>query len=181
MARQFIISIMTRDRIGIVADVANALKELGGNLADLSQTVLAGHFTMILVVAFPAQIDQQTVRDRLLGIDAEEPFEVGIKIATADHPATSSTGEEQYVVTAVGQDQIGLVAAISSYLRQAGVNIVDFTTQVEAGRYTMILAINLPDGIRIAEFKAQLQQAMAKVGVSVELQHRRIFIATNEV
>ena len=43
MPKQFVISIMARDRVGIVADVATAIKNLEGNLGDLSQTVLSGY------------------------------------------------------------------------------------------------------------------------------------------
>jgi len=178
--RTFIISIMTRDRVGIVADVTGAIKDLGGNLADLSQTVLSGYFTMILVASLPEDIAESELRRRLSEFDSEVPLEVGVQMPTAPLPADPSASEGQYVVTAVGIDQTGLVAAISEYLRDAGVNIYDFTTLVADGRYTMILSIDLP-GTDIADFKFRLRGAMQKVGVSVELQHRRIFVATNEI
>jgi glycine cleavage system transcriptional repressor len=180
-SRQFVISVMTRDRVGIVADVAGAIRELGGNLADLSQTVLCGHFTMILVAAFPPDVTPEALRQALLPLDPEEPFEIGIKTPASPVPLGPDQSEGQYVVTAAGPDQIGLVASISGYLRSHNVNIVDFTTQVDEGRYTMILGIDLPEGTRVGQFKADLRRAMEEVGVAVELQHRRIFVATNEV
>ena len=50
---KFILSIMSQDRVGIVADVAGAIKALRGNLEDMTQTVLRGYFTMILLAEFP--------------------------------------------------------------------------------------------------------------------------------
>ena len=40
---------MWRDRVGIIHDIASRIAELQGNIADLSQTVVSGYFTMILV------------------------------------------------------------------------------------------------------------------------------------
>ena len=179
--RQFVISVMTRDRVGIIADVSGLIRNLGGNLADLSQTVLCGHFTMILLAEFPPVVTEPVLRQELRGLDADVPFEVGIKEVTGRLAPDMARWQGQYVVTAVGPDSIGLVAAISEFMRGKGVNIVDFTTHVASGNYTMILAIDLPPQCHIANFRRDLREAMSKVGVSVEIQHRRIFVATNEV
>ncbi|OPZ26502.1 MAG: hypothetical protein BWZ02_01987 [Lentisphaerae bacterium ADurb.BinA184] len=182
MANSFVISIMTRDRIGIVADVTTAIRDLGGNLADLSQTVVCGHFTMILVASFPESVTRQGLRNALRAIDAADPFEVGIRQPPeAVVPEPAGYSEDHYVLTAVGADRTGLVAAVSTYLRDRGINIVDFTTRVQAGQYTMILAIDLPAGCNVRTFRQEMQGALAGVGIRLELQHHDIFRATNEV
>ena len=42
MSREMIISVMSKDRTGIVADITGAIYELGGDLADLNQSTLGG-------------------------------------------------------------------------------------------------------------------------------------------
>ena len=45
MHQHYVISVVSRDRIGIVADVSGALAALGGDIADLRQSVLRDTFT----------------------------------------------------------------------------------------------------------------------------------------
>ena len=182
MANQLVISVMTRDRVGIVADVTTAIKDLDGNLADLSQTVLCGYFTMIVIASFPEHVTLAAIREALYALDREDPLEIGIKVpSTPLVPEPSHYSTDHFVLTAIGPDKIGLVAAVSSYLRDKTINIDDLTTRVEEGQYAMILSIDLPGHADIGDFRADMQQALKPYGVNVDIQHHDIFRAMNEV
>ena len=45
-----IVSVFSKDRIGIIADVCSALAAMGVNILDLSQTVMDGIFSMVMLV-----------------------------------------------------------------------------------------------------------------------------------
>ena len=45
-----IITVIGRDRVGIIAALANKLSEFNVNILDVSQTILQGNFTMVMVV-----------------------------------------------------------------------------------------------------------------------------------
>ena len=45
-----VISVLGKDRSGIVAAVSVALAECGANIDDISQTILQEYFTMIMLV-----------------------------------------------------------------------------------------------------------------------------------
>ncbi|MEI8078843.1 MAG: ACT domain-containing protein [bacterium] len=180
MKPSFVISIMARDRVGIIADVTGAIRELGGNLADLSQTVLGGYFTMILVASFADGVTADGLRERLRQLVPADPFEVGVKPRLAA-PAPVPAGLAKYVLTAVGPDKIGLVATLSGFLREQAINIEDLATRVDGDRYWMTLLVNLPAGTEVGAFKRHLKLAMAEAGILAELQHESIFRATNEV
>ena len=45
-----IVSVFSKDRIGIIADVCVLLKDMKVNVLDLSQTVMDGVFTMVTLV-----------------------------------------------------------------------------------------------------------------------------------
>ncbi|HBD87113.1 MAG TPA: ACT domain-containing protein [Clostridiales bacterium] len=45
-----IVTVIGRDRVGIIADVTRLLAENGVNVLDISQTVLQEYFTMIMLV-----------------------------------------------------------------------------------------------------------------------------------
>ncbi len=60
-----VISVIGRDAVGIIARVSAECAECGANILDISQTVLDGYFTMIMIVdiqelgvAFPEFADR---------------------------------------------------------------------------------------------------------------------------
>ena len=182
MPRQLVISVMARDRVGIVADVATAIKHLEGNLADMSQTVLKGYFTMILVAQFPDSVTREGVRQALLAIKPSDSLNVGIEdLFPISSPEPEPGPDRHYVLTAAGPDKIGLVAAVTEYLRQKDINIEDLATRVDEGIYTMMLLLDLQPSIDVGKLKHSLRVAMSDIGVNVELKHHEIFRATNEI
>ena len=45
-----IVTVIGKDRVGIIADVTTLLAQYGVNVLDISQTVLQEYFTMIMLV-----------------------------------------------------------------------------------------------------------------------------------
>lgn len=45
-----IVTVIGRDQVGIIADVCTRLANHGINVLDISQTILQGYFTMIMLV-----------------------------------------------------------------------------------------------------------------------------------
>ncbi len=45
-----IVSVFSKDRIGIIADVCTVLARMKVNVLDLSQTIMDGVFTMVMLV-----------------------------------------------------------------------------------------------------------------------------------
>ena len=45
-----IVTVIGKDRVGIIASVCNILMQYGVNVLDISQTVLQEYFTMIMLV-----------------------------------------------------------------------------------------------------------------------------------
>ena len=59
---KYIVTVTAADRVGIVFSVAGTLRDQGGNILELSQTVMRGYFTIILAVEFAEPKDPQTAR-----------------------------------------------------------------------------------------------------------------------
>ncbi|EJN93220.1 ACT domain-containing protein [Streptococcus ratti] len=57
-----IITVVGKDRTGIVAGVATKIAELGLNIDDITQTVLEGYFTMMAVVSADEKKDFAQLR-----------------------------------------------------------------------------------------------------------------------
>lgn len=45
-----IVSVFSKDRIGIIADVCSLMAGMNVNILDLSQTIMGGLFTMVMLV-----------------------------------------------------------------------------------------------------------------------------------
>ena len=183
--KPFFVSISSRDRIGIVHQVSSAISELGGDIADLRQSVLRGHFTMILLASFPASVDQRAIEQRLAALNVAGVPPLLFNILPADDvPDGDAVNalENAYVLTASGRDRIGFVATVSAFCARNGINILDLSTAVDDGTYTMILLVDLTQcPVDVGELRHKLDEFQQQTGLQVVLQHYAILEATNEV
>ena len=63
--KDHIVTVVARDRVGIVRDVSSAVTDLGGNITHLSQTVLRGYFTLIISVEMPDERPPLEIRQAI--------------------------------------------------------------------------------------------------------------------
>lgn len=61
-----VLTVLGVDRVGIIAAVTAVLAESNTNILDISQTIVSGLFTMIMIVDLAvANVDFRTLHDRL--------------------------------------------------------------------------------------------------------------------
>ncbi len=181
---EFVISIMSRDRVGIVYEVSKAISELQGNIADIRQSVLCGYFTMILLAGFPAGVTQRDIERKLAEVDARSETAIDAVVKRVEEAVVegySPTPDNAYVLTATGSDRVGFVAAVTSFCVAHEINILDLSTTTSDGAYVMILLVDLNHCAPIAEVRRDLQQFAQEKNLRVVLQHYDIFKAVNEI
>ena len=73
-----IITVLGRDRVGIIAEVCTFLSRRQINILDISQTIVQGYFNMLMIVELGESASfEQTAKDlRALG----EPMDLEIKL-----------------------------------------------------------------------------------------------------
>ena len=175
--QHMVISVMAKDRPGIVADMTEGISALGGNLADLRESVLCGYFTMILVASFPSDISESQVEKSL-----EEGTSSRVCVELANGSLDENEASEHvYILSAVGRDRVGLVAQVSRFCTGRGVNILDLASNIEGENYTMMLQVDLAGIGELNDFKAELAAFGEESGLNLVLQHNDIFRATNEI
>ena len=75
-----VVSVLGKDRSGIVAEVATALAECGANIDDISQTILDDIFSMTMLVTLaPEACDFNTVQEKLEAVGEELGVQVIIQ------------------------------------------------------------------------------------------------------
>ncbi|MGH2723803.1 MAG: glycine cleavage system protein R [Actinomycetota bacterium] len=153
------------DRPGIVAAVTGALHDLGGNLEDVSSTILRGHFAMMLVVDAPG--DAAEVRAALEA--AAGPLGVQVHVADVEAGAPERP-RPTHTLTAYGSDRPGIVAGVTAVLAERGVNITDLSCRRTGGReplYAMVAELALPEGLDAPALEAAIGDTARDLGVDV--------------
>ncbi len=179
---EYVISITSLDRVGIIHDVSSEISYMNGDLADMRQQVLRGYFSMILYVSFPAAVTTDEINRRITATGTREAaIEVSIQQVRQSIPEDTATRDNCYVLTADGEDRIGFVATVSKFCKDNLINILDLTTTVSKGRYTMILFIDLSNCPSMDEIRSRLDAFAEETDLNMVLQHIDIFKATNEI
>ena len=182
MSREMIISVLSKDRTGIVADITGAIYELGGDLADLNQSTLGGYLTMILFATFDDGINPAMLMKKIDAIQSPTTLDVVAReiIITpdAEHPELPL---KTYIMTTQGQNRKGLVYGISSFCFDHDINILDLATTIRGDTYTMVLQLDLGRVKSIAAVRNALAAYAVEQGLQVVLQHHDLFKVTNEI
>jgi glycine cleavage system transcriptional repressor len=147
-ARLIAVTVVGVDRPGIVAAITRVLFERGCNLEDVSSTILRGHFSMMLVVSTPDDVDPIVLEEELGRAGAELGLIVTVRpVETASSDVTPPT----HMISVYGADQPGIVFRVAESLAAAGANITDLTSRVigepNAPVYAVMLEVALPAGV----------------------------------
>ncbi len=179
---EYIISITSQDRIGIVYEISSALAELAGNIADSRQSVMCGYYTMIMRASFPEAVTRKMIEAKLAEVDQKSSTPLNILVNSIDGPLTSSDNlENRYVLTASGADQIGFVARVAGFCVKHQINILDLSTTLSHGEFVMMLEVDLSRCTSINGVRTALVDFGRENHLRVVLQHHDIFKAVNEI
>jgi glycine cleavage system transcriptional repressor len=159
------VTVIGHDRPGIIADVTEALSELGGNLEDTSMTILRGHFAMTLLVSVEA--DTAAVERALEPVSADGSLLVSVRGVPAE--ADAEPLGVPYVISVHGADRTGIVAGLTSVVAAAGGNVTDLTTRLSGGLYVLVAEVDLPADVDVAVLSGDLAAAAEQLGVEVTL------------
>jgi glycine cleavage system transcriptional repressor len=180
------VSVMGADRPGIVAGVSRVLYENACNIEALSQTVIMGQFAMIVVVS-PLKGSKPEELEKALAVLAREMgLEIHVRLLDSESRRGFDSGEaEPFVITVRGQDRPGLVSAITAILAEQGINITRLGAEVvpvgQQLEYIQIYEVDIPKQVDFSLIQKALRDKGAEIGVQVDMQHREIFRAINQI
>jgi ACT domain-containing protein len=86
------------------------------------------------------------------------------------------------IITVVGNDKVGIVAAVSQELAQLHVNIIDMSQTLMHGSFTMMLMGEFTaDTTSFDSLQKALNQLGDQIGVSIHLQRQELFDAIQKI
>ncbi len=180
-----ILSILGRDRPGIVATVARVLFEQSCNIENVSQAMLQADFAGIFLVGLPNGLTAGELHRAIEGRLKPLGLQVHTKPCESAGEACAPPACEPFVITTRGPDRRGLVADISEVIARHGVNITNlqafFKGGEEPGDNIMIYEVDVPASVDQQAFARELQARAQSLQLDLSVQHRNIFEALHRI
>lgn len=167
----YAVSVVGKDRTGIVAGISEVLFRLGCNIADSSCTMLAGEFAMILIVSHPRPFSKTKLHDDLKPVCDSLGMSLAVRTLHADEISRQETDAEICLISVYGADQPGIVYRVTRELAAIGINIMDLNTKLigtqEEPVYVMMLDAAIPEGQTPEGVEALLADLKKELNVEI--------------
>ena len=83
---------------------------------------------------------------------------------------------EKGIITVVGEDQVGIIAKVCTYLAENKLNILDISQTIIQGYFNMMMIIELQNSSKdFGLICDELENLGKEIGVNIKLQHENIF------
>jgi len=132
------VTVVGRDKPGIVAGLSNALYANGWTLGETSMARLGGTFTIMMMVAGPGSADDLNLAMKPAATELNLEVHVDqIEVELHQHPMPNVQ------LRVFGADRSGIVADVTGALAEAGLHILDLNSEIsgteEEPVYVMVL------------------------------------------
>ncbi len=182
---KLILSVLGRDRPGIIAAVSGILFETGGNIEAVSQTILQTQFSGTFIVSVPESTTVEALAEKLQAGLHLMGLDVLIRRIDTAKPLPSLMDAEPFVITTQGPDQKGLVARITAVIARHGVNVTNLQAIFKGGddpeNNIMIYEVDIPRSIDRQALHNELRQKAEELNLTLNIQHRQIFEEMNRI
>ena len=161
-------TVIGRDRTGLVEPVARLVAEHGGNWLESRMCRLGGEFAGILRVHVPAE--------RKAGLEQALAKLADLNVVVHGDNAPAPASKPQLAtLELVGQDRPGIVREFTRALAAQGVNLEELATECISAPmsgeplFQARAELSLPEGVTVSELRKSLEQAIPGLTVEVSL------------
>jgi len=183
--KKVFISVIGRDRPGILAALSETLLDLNCNIENISQTILQSVFGALLIVSIPESLNAQMLKSKLIEKLSELDLDVFVKHYDHAIDETRKQTVHPFVITIVGPDNRGLVEGITRVLARHEINVVNLKAVFKGGtephNNVMIFEVDIPDSAPLPEVRSELKQAAGRLDLEINIQHQKIFESMNRI
>ena len=178
------ISAIGLDSPGLVSKITTQVFELNGNIIDVEEICRRGLFSIFLIIDFSgSDIPMQKITDTLSRTGEEAGLKVVLGIYQEDQIAYS-VEKENHVVTILGEDKQGIIAAVSTFFHQRHINIEGCRMIARGKFFSMEMAINTSQMLveppmsrrdALEKMKLALRDLCSTLNQSVVIQSENVF------
>lgn len=168
----FALTIIGRDRPGIVSQVTEILFQQGFNIADSSCSILGGQFSMILIISNPEIDDKDQFAGAFKSLE-ESHLSVFIRTLKPGGEVRPELEGELCMISVYGSDKPGIVYQVAKELGERQINITDLNTKLVGEKdkpvYVMMLEAVLPDGVEVETVEGWMEQLKKDLQVDISV------------
>jgi glycine cleavage system transcriptional repressor len=168
----YALTVIGRDRPGIIAQVTEILFKLGCNIADSSCTLLGGQYAMIMIVSHP-EIDSKEAMAAHFAPLEQVKLSVFVRKIAPETFRCVGIGGEICMISVYGADRPGIVYRVTRELADRQVNISDLNSKLigseERPVYVMMLETVLPEEVSEEEIKAVMAALASEMKVDISV------------
>jgi glycine cleavage system transcriptional repressor len=180
---KLIITVLGKDRPGIIARVSQDLFDLDCNLENVNQMILQGQFAGFFIAEAPASLTPETIQDTLARKSNGNGLSIYVRVL--DPADTAAADGELFLITTIGPDQKGLVARFSGIIADYNANIVNLKAVFKGGTdpnaNVMIYQVAITQTVDAQGLFAALRKKAEQLSLDVRIQHKNIFDAINKI
>jgi len=171
----YVISVIGEDRVGIVSEVTQFLFNKGFNIVDIEQTVIHSQFTMVLLIQpLRPHFHLNQIRRGLNRLAKRMGMNITITPLREFKGLRLAETKKPYVLTILGADRPGVVAAFSSALAKHHCNIERIKMIARGEFLAMEMWIDLRDA-NFSDLRTDLTEVARKVGMDIIAQPEHAF------
>ena len=170
--QHFALTIIGRDRPGIVSQVTEIFFQGGFNIADSSCSILGGQFSMILIISNPEISTKEEFSDTFSPLE-EQNLSVYIRTLKPGGEIRSELEGELCMISVYGADKPGIVYQVAKEMGDRNINITDLNTKLVGDQknpvYVMMLEAMLPENTEIEEVESWMEELKQKLQVDISV------------
>ena len=171
----YVVSVIGEDRVGIVSEVTRLLFKRGLNIIDIEQTVIHSQFTMVLLLQpVRRQFRLNVIRKELQDLAKRREMNITVTPLHEFRGLRLAETKKPYVLTIVGSDRPGVVAAVSSTLAEHHCN-VERIKMIARGEFLgMEMWIDLRDA-NLSLLRDDFSEVARRTGMDIIVQPESTF------
>ncbi len=86
------------------------------------------------------------------------------------------------VITIIGADRVGIIAAVSTYLAKVNINILDINQTIMEEIFTMVTMVDINEATKpFDEIYNDLNELGKELGVVIQIQRTEIFRSMHKI
>ncbi len=169
MQTHLVLTVIGRDRPGLVSAVSETIAAGGGNWLDTRMASLSGQFAGMLLVAIAPEKADALVAS-LGKLEAQ-----GLRFIIAKSDEETPTAGHTLLLELIGLDRPGIIRDISHVLADLNVSIVELESERVSGSFSgqaMFKAkarLTLPDGLDVDDLRRSLEALAHELMVDLAL------------
>lgn len=168
-----VVTAIGRDRPGLVAELTGVIAGVNGNIVDIEEVVVRGLFAMFMIVDLSmATASPGELREALLA----KGRELGLQVSVEPYvPGRRKADKRLVYINVLGKDRPGIVAAISSLLRDYNINIERIRMIARGEMFAMEMIADVSDASGdLEEVKSRLKAKCEEMELSAVVQREDV-------